>query len=171
MQTLDVISVNLWQIVISLLNLLILFLLLKKFLYKPVRNVLEKRRAEIDLLYSSAEDAKKSALDTKNEWDEKIKGAQAEADSIIREAASKATRRGDKLLADAKEKADDIMHRAQTEAELEMKKAQEGIKREIVDVSAALTEKMLGREINENDHRSLIDSFIEKIGDNDETEE
>jgi len=48
MQTLEVISVNLWQILISLLNLLILFLLFKKFLFKPVNNMLAKRQSEID---------------------------------------------------------------------------------------------------------------------------
>ena len=57
------------------------------------------------------------------------------------------------------------MRTAQTEAELELKKAADGIKREIVEVSGALTEKMLEREINTDDHRSLIESFIEKIGD------
>ena len=53
---------------------------------------------------------------------------------------------------------------AETEADLERKKAADGIKREIVEVSGALTEKMLEREINTDDHRALIDSFIEEIG-------
>ena len=57
------------------------------------------------------------------------------------------------------------------EAKLERKKATEGIKREIVDVSSAIAEKMLEREVNENDHRALIDSFIEKIGDGDERDQ
>ena len=46
-----------------------------------------------------------------------------------------------------------------------MKKAEEGIKKEIVEVSTALANKLLEREINAEDHRELIDSFIEKIGD------
>lgn len=168
MQTLDVISVNLWQIVISLLNLLILFLILKKFLYKPVRNVLAKRQSEIDTQYASAAKAEQDALADKEAWARKLSGAQSEADALIQGAAENAARRGDRIVADAKEKAYGIITRAENEAELEMKKAQESIRREIVDVSAALTEKLLGREINEQDHRSLIDSFIEKIGDADE---
>ena len=55
---------------------------------------------------------------------------------------------------------------AETQAELEMRKAEEGIKKEIVEVSTALANKLLEREINADDHRDLIDSFIEKIGDN-----
>ena len=60
------------------------------------------------------------------------------------------------------------MRRAETEAELEYKKAADKIKHEIVEVSGTLAEKMLGREIDANDHRALIDSFIEKIGDSDD---
>lgn len=171
MQTLDVISVNLWQIVISLLNLLILFLILKKFLYKPVRNVLEKRQAQIDESYGLAEQAQKKAQESKDEWERKLKGARDEADALIQDAADKAGKRSDKIIADAKEKADGIVKRAENEAVLERKKAEDTIKREIVDVSAVLTEKLLGREINEQDHRSLIDSFIEKIGEADGTDE
>ena len=48
MQSLDVISVNIWQILISLCNLVILFLILKKFLFKPVQKVTQTRRAELD---------------------------------------------------------------------------------------------------------------------------
>ncbi len=171
MQTLDVISVNLWQIVISLLNLLILFLILKKFLYKPVRNVLEKRQAQIDESYGLAEQAQKIAQESKDEWERKLRGARDEADALIQDAADKANKRSDKIIADAKEKADGIVKRAENEAVLERKKAEDTIKREIVDVSAVLTEKLLGREINEQDHRSLIDSFIEKIGEADGTDE
>lgn len=45
---LQVVSVNIWQILISLANLLLLFLILKKFLYKPVKKVLDARKAAID---------------------------------------------------------------------------------------------------------------------------
>ena len=42
MQSLEVISVNIWHILISLCNLLILFLIVKRFLFKPVKKALEK---------------------------------------------------------------------------------------------------------------------------------
>ena len=62
-------------------------------------------------------------------------------------------------------RADEIVRQAEADASLELKRAQDDIKREIVTVSTALTEKMLEREINEKDHRALIDSFIEDIDD------
>ena len=164
MQTLDVISVNLWQILISLINLVLLFLILKRFLFKPVKNVLAKRQEEIDKQYADAELAQNEANDSRDKWQEKLSGAKAEADAIIQKATDNARYRGEKLIAEAEEKAES----AKTEAELEKKKAADGIKREIVEVSGALTEKMLEREINTEDHRTLIDSFIEKVGELDE---
>ncbi len=168
MQTLDVISVNLWQILISLINLVLLFLILKRFLFKPVRNVLAKRQSELHKQYADAELAKSEAIESRDQWQAKLSSAEAEADAIIQKATDNAKYRGEKLIAEAEEKAESIMRIAKTEAELEKKKAADGIKREIVEVSGALTEKMLEREINNEDHRALIDSFIEKVGEADE---
>jgi enoyl-CoA hydratase/carnithine racemase len=70
------------------------------------------------------------------------------------------------LISEAKEKAESIIRMAENEAELEREKATDGIKKEIASVSSELAKKMLEREINNDDHRDLIDSFIEKIGDN-----
>ena len=165
MQSLGVISINLWQIVISLANLLILFLILKKFLFSPVKKVLASRQQEVDKMYLSAEKCNKDALENKEKWEEKLKSANERADAVIQEATETAGKRGEKIIEEAKIKADSIVRQAETEAQLQLKKAEAGIKTEIVNVSALLTEKMLGREINKEDHRSLIDSVIEKIGD------
>ena len=167
-QTLDVISVNIWQIVISLINLLIIFLIVKKFLYKPLQNVLAARRSEIDAQYAEVADAESKANESRKLWEDKLAGANAEADAIINKATEQAKFRGEAIVSDAEAKADSIIRMAETEADLERRKAVDGIKREIVDVSGAIAEKMLEREINTDDHRALIDSFIENIGDGNE---
>lgn len=168
MQSLDVISVNLWQILFSLANLLLLFLLIKKLLFKPVKRVLDKRQEALDESYKAADEANAEAQKKSEELDAKLAGANERADEIIRTATDNAKFRGDKIIEEAQERADGIIRVAQTEAELERKKATDSIKQEIVEVSSALSEKMLEREINTEDHRALIDSFIEDIGDDNE---
>jgi F-type H+-transporting ATPase subunit b len=168
MQTLDIISVNIWQTLISLANLLLIFLILKKFFYKPVQKVLNERRAQLDKQYDEAQKAEDEAMASKAEWEEKMQGAEAEAESILKEATVRADRRGERIVEEAKEKADVIVRTAQAEAALERKKATEGIKREIVDVSSCLSEKILEREIKTSDHKRIIDSFISEIGEGDE---
>ena len=118
----------------------------------------------LDDQYAAAEAAEEKANENRKAWEEKLSEADAQADAILQNATDNAKHRGDKMIAEAKERADGIIRAAQTEAELERQKAADGIKREIVEVSGVLTEKMLEREINTEDHRELIDSFIEKIG-------
>lgn len=169
MQTLDVISINIWQILASLANLVILFLLVKKFLYKPVKKMLKDRQATLDSQYESAENARKEALSDKKAYEEKLSGAKAEADGIIQSAVNLAKIRENEIIEKAKNDADVIVRQAQEDARLEMTKAEESIKREIVDVSTLLTGKLLEREIKPEDHKQIIDSFIEEIGDGHDT--
>ncbi len=171
MQTLDIISVNLWQILISLLNLLLLFLILKRFLYKPVKRLLAERQAQIDADYAAAERDKIEAAADRAHWERQLSDARERADAIISEATVSANNRGEKIIGEARERADGIVRRAEAEAAQEMKKAEETIKQEIVGVSTALTEKMLEREINEKDHRTLINDFISQLGNQDDRDE
>ncbi len=168
MQSLGVISVNIWNILVSLLNLVVLYLIIKKFLFKPVNKMLSKRQAELDNKYQEAEDYKKQAEGNRLYWDEKMKTAKQTAEDMIKTAEDSAKRQGDSIVSKAQERAEGIVRQAENEAKLEMKKAEESIKREIIDVSSTIANKLLKREINPEDHRDLIDSFIEKIGDKDE---
>lgn len=171
MQSLDVISVNLWQILISLANLLILFLIIKKFLFGPVKKMLAKRQEELDSRYRAAEEAKVRAEADEKYWNEKKSGAEAAADEILNRATENARLREEKILEDAKASAEGIVRQAEAQADLERRKAEDSIKREIVDVSTALTEKLLSREIKLEDHRSMIDSVIDTIGEEDHANE
>ena len=164
MQNLDVISLNVWDIVISLSNLLILFLILKKFLYAPVKRVMAEREAAISDKYAKAEAAKIAAEADLAAWNEKMATADDEADAIIKKATARAEKKQDQIIADAKERADGIVRDAENEAALERRRAEAGIKQEIVDVSALLTEKLIGRELDTDDHHDIIDSVISEIG-------
>ena len=165
MQTLGIISVNMWSILISLCNLLLLFLILKKFLYKPVKNLLAAREAQVQAQYDAAAKAEADAEAARAEWEEKRQNAEAEAETIVKTATANAERRGNTIVAEAREKADRIVQQAQNEAVLEHKKAEAAIRQEIVDVSAVLATKMLEREVRAEDHRRMIDSFIKDMGD------
>lgn len=164
MQNLDIISVNIWQIVISLANLVILFLILKRFLFEPVKKIVADRQNEIDTQYRKAERAKREADEIKADWEGKIATAEARADEIINEAVERADRRNEVMLYESREKADQIIRKGKAEVERDRREARETIKKEIVDVSQAISEQIIGREINMDDHRDLIDSAIDRIG-------
>ena len=164
MQDLDIISVNIWHIVISLANLVILFLILKKLLFMPVKKIVDKRQKEIESEYKKAEKTQAEADAIKAEWEGKKATAEAEADKIISDAVERADSRNEVMLYESREKADQIIRKAKADIERERKDARETIKKEIVDVSQTLSEQIIGREINMDDHRDLIDKAIDKIG-------
>ena len=164
MGNLQIVSFNLWQVLISLANLTILYLGLKKFLYKPVKAVLENRKAAIAKDYAEAEAARTSADAAREEYAAKLATAHTTADEIIHDATVLANRRGEKIVAEAHQKADEIVRQGEMEAAMEKKKAMETIRQDITDVSAAMTEKLLGREMSAEDHRSMIDEFLKGVG-------
>ena len=164
MQSLDIISINIWHIVISLCNLLLLYLMLKKFLYKPVKKVLADRQAAIDVRYREADAARSEALKAQAEWNEKMADADTQAAGIVSSAVESANRQSSAILGETREKADRMISRARAEAEAERRRAEDDIKTQIADVSVILAGKILDREINAEDHSDLINSFISEIG-------
>lgn len=163
MNDLDIISINIWQIVISLLNLVLLFLILKKFLFKPVKDIVAKRQTEVESVYDKAAKAQDEADELKSSWESKMKTAQDEADKIVKEATDKADRRNEVMLYESREKAESIIRKAKADAERSKADAEEYIRKEIIDVSAAMSEQILAREINMDDHKDLIDDFIDNL--------
>lgn len=163
MQPSEIISVNLWQMAISLCNLFILFLILKRFLYRPVKKVLAERRATLDAQYAEAEAARREAHRLETEWSAKLAGADAEADAILKQAAQRADKKRSAILSETREQAARILSGAEAEAELERKKAEAGLREELVELSTALSEKLLSRELTSDDHRALIDSFLSEL--------
>ena len=77
------ISLNIWTSIFTLCNLLIVFFLMKKFLFKPVKAMMEKRRQEVSQLYSQAEEAKSAAEESRSLYEGKLEAADQEAAAIV----------------------------------------------------------------------------------------
>ena len=170
MQTLDVISINLWQMLVSLANLVLLFLIIKKLLYQPVKKMLADRQSTIDGDYSKASEAKSKAESDMLEYSARLAGAKKEAEDIIKVAVGTASDREKAILEDAKSKADGIIRKAEEDAALEFKRSEEVIKKQIADVSTAIAQKVMEREVTSEDHDRFVEDFIESIGENDAAE-
>jgi len=163
MQFLDVISVNIWAILASLANLLLLTWIIKKFLFKPVKKVVDGRRAAIDEDYAQARVAREEAEETRRNYEKAMAAAKITGDQIIADANRTAEYRSNEIVAEARERASEIRRQAEADAVLERRKAEDEMKHEIANVSAQLTGKLLQREINEEDHRALIDDFLKDL--------
>lgn len=160
---LELISLNIWHILATIGNLLVLTWIIKKFLWDRVQAVLTERRNQVDTIYQEAETSRSEAEQSMLLYRTKLDHADEEADSIIRQATERADRLSDEIVADAEKKAADAIRKADADIELEKKKAMNELKDEISGISVQIAQSVVQREIKEEDHKELIDSFIDNL--------
>jgi len=159
------VGVNFLTMLAAWLNLLILFLLLKKFLFKPIKNMIDSRQKEIDDMYEDAEKSKSEASDIKSEYEKKLENANIESEEILKNAMRRAKLREEDILREANEKAARTMERAYEQVELEKKRAINEVKDEVATMAIGIASAVIERDVDETEHKALIDTFIENMGD------
>ena len=157
-------SIDPSSIIGTLLNTLILFLVIKHFLFDKVNAVLEARKNEVEKTYSDADSALKNAKELESEYTEKLSGAKEESAEIIRNATRKAQTRSDEIIEDAKNEAHGILDKANADIEKEKKRAVNQIKDESSDIAMSIAEKVVSKEIDPKTHEKLVEDFISNIG-------
>ena len=164
MQSLDIISVNIWNILLSLVNLLILFLILKKFLFKPVMKIMNERQNQVTAIYADAENDRQAAADMKQEYEMRMATAREEADGLVRNAVQTAQRKSDSIIAEANSQAAHLKQKAQNEIQMEKKQMLSDVKAEISDLAVSIASRIMEREVNAQDHADFVDQFIQNVG-------
>ena len=160
----DFVGVNLWTMLFAWLNLLILYILLKKLAFKPLMSMISSRQKEIDDMYSDAESKKAMAEKMKGEYEEKLSSANEKSEEILKDAHRRALLREEEILRDAEAKAKRTLERAEEEIELEKKKAVNDVKDELSEMAIGIASAVIERDVSADEHRELIDEFIEKMG-------
>lgn len=161
------VGVNFWTMIFAWINLLILYLILKKILFKPVKNMIDSRQKEIDDMYSDAESARTDAASMKADYEERLERANAESEEILKRAVRRAQLREEEILKEADAEARRSLARAAEEAELEKKKLLNDVKDEVSDMALEIAAAVIERDVSGEEHRELIDRFIEEMGDED----
>ncbi len=164
MQSLEIISVNFWQILISLCNLLIIFLIMKKFLFGPVQAMMKTRREQVDKIYSDADESRTSANQMKQEYEQKMASARQEADTLIKTATQTAQRKSDQIVAEANSQASHVKQKAEEEIAQQKKQMLQDIRSEISGLAVDIASKVVEREINQKDYDGFVDEFIQNVG-------
>ena len=157
------VGVNFWTMIFAWINLLILYLFLRKLLFKPVKNMIDSRQKEIDDMYADAESSKSDAAALKSEYEEKLALANEESEEIVKGAIRKAQLKEEEILKEAGQKAERVLERAEEQVELEKRRAVNEVKDQISEMAIGIATAVIGRDVSENEHRDLIDDFIEKL--------
>ena len=160
----DFLSVNLTTIIATWLNLLILFLVMKHFLFDKVNKVMEDRKNEVAETYKKADEAMERAEKLEQDYEQRISGAKEESAKIIQAATRKAQKRSDEIIADAKVEAKGITEQARNEIEREKKIAVNKIKDDITDIAFQAAQAVIEKDLSSADNERLICEFIDNVG-------
>ncbi|MDD6435131.1 MAG: F0F1 ATP synthase subunit B [Clostridiales bacterium] len=161
----DLVTIIPWNFVATICNLFIQMYLIKRFLFKPINNMLQKRKELADAEIQEAVKAKEEALAMKNEYEHSISEAREKAGEIVASAQKTASLQSEEILRDAARQANAMKAKAESDIAQEKRKAVNEIKNEIGDLAVEIAGKVIEREINEEDHTKLIDEFIANVGD------
>lgn len=154
-----------WTFVFQIANTLILFLFLKKFLFKPVTEFMESREEEIASTFKDAEEKNNEADSIKSEYLEKISKAEEEGRAIVKEASKRAEKRADEIVKDAEHEVSSMRDKAKLDIEREKTKAINALKDDIAGLAILAATKVVEKDLKEEDHKDLINNFIDEVGD------
>ena len=161
----EFLNVNFFTALFTLANTILLFLVLKKFLFKPVMKMITDRQKEIDDMYDEAGAAKANAKALEAEYQKKLSVASETGERMVKEAVARGQAREEEIIRQANADAAAIMDKAAADIAMEKKKAVNDAKDEISGLAMAIAEKVVGRELKAADQQDLIDSFIADLGD------
>lgn len=161
---LSFLSIDVGTIFFTLCNLLILFLVFKKFLFGRVHKILDERKNDVAEKFQKADDAMEHAKKLETEYTGLMENAKTESAEMIKEASKKAQQRSDEIIAEAKTEASAILAKADEDVEREKKRAQNELRGEISELAVMVAQKVVEKEINAADHDRMINDFIENVG-------
>jgi len=159
----ELITVDWFTIAATLINTLILFLVLKHFLYLPVKKMLKAREDEVKKTYEDADSAKSQAEELKAAYDKRLSGVREEAGEILRDASRKAQAHADEILSDAQTKAEERMRRAEQQIQVEKRKAVTEAKDELAELAISAAERIMRKELDKEENEKLVGDFLDSL--------
>lgn len=149
-----------FNILWTLIDLLLLFVLMRLFLFKPIKKVLDKRKTLIDEQFKAADEKEKSAIELYNEYQRELEGADEEKKAILDEARKNAKLEYDKILERAEAEAVKVKADAKRVSELESEKARLAVKEELAELAMETAEKIIGEKASAETDSSIYDKFL-----------
>ena len=161
MQVQELVGIVPWNFIATICNLFIQVYLIKRFLFKPINEMLEKRKAKADAQIQDAVKAKEEAQAMKAEYEKNMQEAKNKANDIVMTAQKTAAIQSEEMLKEASSQVTAMKEKAEKDIAQERRKAVNG---EIGGMAVEIAGKVIEREISEEDHAKLIDEFIENVG-------
>lgn len=164
----DLLTIN-WNLIFSIITVLVLILILKHFFFEKVKKFMDERKAKVEEQFQKAEETENQAREKLDEYNEILAGAEKEKRVIIADAMENAKLQANSVLDEARKEAADIREKSRLQIEREKIAARKEIHNEVGDLAVQLAEKILESELDEDAQASVIDEIISKSEANRET--
>lgn len=153
-----------YELLFQLVNTFLLFVVLKKLLFKPVLGIIEAREKEIKTNLEQGERAKTEGLALKKEYEEKVTSAKVEGQEIIKQATLRAEQKSEDIVSTAKQEVLNLKEKASKDVEQERQKVMNEIQSEISDIALLAASKVIEKDLDKSKHEELINNFIKEVG-------
>lgn len=153
------------QMVIQGVTALALFYILGRLLFKPVREMLDKRSGRIADEFKRIEEDTEAVAALKTEYEGKLADIHAEADKILAHARKRAIEKEDEIIKEAKEEADRVMKRAQLEINREREQAADEMRTEIIEVATLMASRFVQASLTDKEKDAMVHETLAGMGD------
>lgn len=152
------------NIIWTVVNLIILFILMKIFLFKPVLGMMEKRRQTIQDSLDNADQKNTEAGELKEKYEASLKDAKQESFQLVTEAKDRAQVQYNQIIDKANADAAQIVHQASTATEADRVKIMQEAQGQIADLALAAASKLLGSNVDAKANKEMLDAFLSEAG-------
>ncbi|AOY75580.1 F0F1 ATP synthase subunit B [Clostridium formicaceticum] len=153
-----------WTFVFQIVNTLIIFLVLRRFLFKPTTEFMENRTKGIEDAIEEAATKNKEAEELKTQYEAKLDNIKDERNQIIKEATKRAEERSEEIIKAAQAEAEKIIEKGQQDIQRERQKTVNELKDQISTLAIMAASKVIEEELNEKAHKKMIEQFIKEVG-------
>lgn len=157
-------SLNAIKPVFAILNLLLLYFVLKKVLFKPVTEFMENRTQSIQNSINDAEKQKADAMELKRSYEEQIAHVEDDAEKIIHDARAKAEAEHDRITAEARKEAEALIARAKEDIEIERRQMLTELRAQVAGLALAAASRVIEVNLDTEKNRTLVNKFIDEAG-------
>ena len=150
--------------IFTIINIVFLYFILKKILFKPVTTFMEKRANNIKEMFDSAQSSKEQADAMKAELKKQLDKAIEEAEKIINDAKVRAEKQYEEILNKAKKDAKLLAEKAQRDIEIERKNTFDDLKAKIAGIALSAASKVIQKNIDTETNKKMVEQFIDEVG-------
>jgi F-type H+-transporting ATPase subunit b len=157
-------SLNEMKFIIVALNLILFYIVLRKLLFKRITDFMENRTNSIRSSLDDAAKQKAEAAELKQSYEDKLRSAKTEGETIVNEAVLKAGREHDRLVAEARQEAEAILAKAREEIEHERAQMIKDVRGQVAGLALAAASKVMEANMDTESNKVLVNKFIDEAG-------